>query len=238
MLTNNQILSALDTRMATFLAADVWKRDPFRCVPAEPFQALLNEAADIPSVLESLDSCRLHPRKAHLIAQKAVLKAVDLLDRLSQWFQSTLALSADPLWWPVSKPDGQTCLWFSNITMANCVIHFWAFSIICTTLVRELRADFPSLMKYEITLDGQVPESAHVSRKIMAESVQILQSVEYLMQDEMKLFGIASASMPFQTAWKALETKAIGGTVIQARDYDDAIGSVISKTYRNIKVPR
>ncbi|KAH7119193.1 N-terminal fungal transcription regulatory domain-containing protein [Dactylonectria macrodidyma] len=232
------ILNAFDTRTSTFLATDEWKIEPFRLVPAVPLQALMNEAIEIPSILEKLDSSKLNPASAYLVAHEALFGFVEILDRLSRWYRSTQLSSRGPLWWPVSRTGGQTHLWFSSITVANCLTHLWAFWIICATQIRQLRAEFPGLMEQGIEVDGQVPESAHVSQKIIQESVRILQSVEFLTQDEMKLYGIASAALPLHTAWKVLDTINNSGTDTCSSSCQKVIERIISKGFGDVLMPR
>lgn len=166
----------------------------------------MSEAITIPSILEDLDNYRSRiPDGTILVAQHAVLKFVRILDHLAQWYQGILSASQGTLWWPISNTDGETSLWFSSISMANCLTHFWAFWIICITNARGLRTEHASLKEIEIEVDGIALESELISERIIERSTWILQSIEFLTQDEMKLYGVASVYLPLQTACDILK---------------------------------
>jgi len=54
-------------------------------------------------------------------------------------------------------------------------------------------------------VDDHSPESQYISDKVTERATLILQSIEFLIQDKMKLYGVASVFLPLQTACSVLE---------------------------------
>lgn len=195
----------------------------------------MSEASAIPAILEEVGDCKSRSTVAECVAQDAVLRYVGVLHRLDQWFQSAKESLELPLWWPAWGATGIK-LSFPNITVANCLTHFWAFWIICVTQIRWLRCLFPELMGQQILVHAQSPESMRITQAILERSTRILQSAEYFTSDDMKFYGIASASFPLQTAWKALEMFpcSVGGVQPQNRRI---VEMIVRKGLQDILIP-
>jgi hypothetical protein len=228
-----QILHAFLSRRPTFLSATPWKRMPFRRIPATPLGSLMNEASVIPSILKKVDDAAALPtNEATIVALSAMIEFVQVLDSLGEWYQRITVGSDEPLWWPSSSLDGEPCLWFTSISAANCMTHFWAFWVICATQVRKLRAAYPLLRSSEVFLGGHVPESPHVSKSIAEHAMNILLSMGYLMQDEFRLFGIISAALPLRTACNLDQPDAqLCGVISQSRK---VISKIIQRGYQDV----
>ncbi|RKK76051.1 hypothetical protein BFJ71_g17013 [Fusarium oxysporum] len=228
------ILHSFVTRRSSFLAADSWKAEPFADISAKPLQALMNDISVIPAILEELDTCRFMPAsRAASHAENALSMIVAVVDRLTKSYHSTLL--SGPSWRYVSRAESEVSLWFPDITVANYQTHYWAFWIICVTHIRQLREDYPVLKEREVLVDGQAPESQDISEKLMALSTRIFQSIEFLIQDEMKLFGVASAALPFQTAYWLLK-KNNGSEDVCSGIYKQVLDKIVHKGYGNILV--
>ncbi len=155
-------------------------------------QALMSEAAAIPAILERIDA-----EGAGAVAEEALNNFAAVLGRLDSWADAfhASASASSPLFWFLPSNDGRRQhIWFQNITVANALTHFWAFRAICLTNIDELRASH-----------GSTAAHANEAKRL---SVMICQSIEYLMQDGMKLFGPTSVSLPLRTAY---EIFAAGG---------------------------
>lgn len=193
----------------------------------------MSEAIAIPSIIETLDPDTPHS------AQPALLRFLQVLQRLDEWYDATRASSTGPLWWLVSgtTPPGDTKLSFPDITVANYMTHFWAFSIICLTHITKLRRQLPERVEWEwmIRVHGQVPDGALLEEEVVGLAVRILRSAEYLLQDEMQFYGIASASFPLRTAWEALDGLGVGGEACweSAR----TIELIVQKGYEDVLMP-
>ena len=152
-------------------------------------QALISEAAEIPAILERMDA-----EGAGIVAEEALHHFADVLGRLDSWaddFHSSASASS-PLFWLLPSNDGRgQHIWFQNITAASALTHFWAFRAICLTNIDQLRA-------FHGSTAAHFDEAKNLS-------VMICQSIEYLMQDGMKLFGPTSVSLPLRTAYEIFE---------------------------------
>ncbi len=166
-----------------------WRTIPFRETAPSPMQALMSEAAEIPAILERMDA-----EGAGIVAEEALHHFADVLGRLDSWaddFHSS-ALAPSPLFWFLPSNHGRRQhIWFQNITVASALTHFWAFRAICLTNIDQLGAFHEST-------------AAHFD-EAETLSVMICQSIEYLMQDRMKLFGPTSVSLPLRTAYEVFE---------------------------------
>ena len=164
-----------------------------------PLQTLMSEASIFPAIVENLEARELtHGDDALALARNAVDMTVEVVHRLTRTLECA-AVSGSQWWW-YARRGGRACVWFPDISTANYLTYYWAFWIICVTHIRKLRADYPCLRDEDVWLDGAAPESGEVTEQLVDLSCRILQSMEFLTQDEMKLFGASSAVLPFQTA--------------------------------------
>ncbi|KAH6628048.1 hypothetical protein F5144DRAFT_577845 [Chaetomium tenue] len=186
---------AFSSRKSSFLAKEDWKSIPFRETPPSPVQSLMSEAAAIPSILERMDAEGDGAAEATLSAFEA---ALDRLDAWADDFCSSTPESSTMSWIQPSEDAERSSIWFQNITVANALTHFWAFKVICLRNIDQLRTSSSRPDSNQITETAYFEEAKRLS-------VMICQSVEYLMQDRMKLFGPQSVPMPLHTAYEAFE---------------------------------
>ncbi|KAF5509987.1 hypothetical protein CGCS363_v002201 [Colletotrichum siamense] len=226
----SEILHAFDTRKSTFLGAPEWKIEPFRDVVQDPLQTLLSEAGAIPAILEMLDHCS---DKNGLVARQAATQFLEAINRLDRWHKSVNMTVGDFTPLPETSLAG-TNFEFPNITVANSLSHYWAFWIICAIQIKRLAAQHPDISEDCLLIDGERPENEVVTRKVLRFSSSILASTGYLMREDMKLYGTASAFFPLHIARSALEMfggsdGAIGeelrknAEIIHQRGYDDVL---------------
>ncbi|KAK1447629.1 hypothetical protein CMEL01_09468 [Colletotrichum melonis] len=196
------ILHAFDTRKSTFLGAPEWKEEPFRRVVQDPLQALLSEACAIPAIFEMLDHCNDDSESA---ARKAAIQFVEAINHLDFWHKSANMTMGDLTRLQSVSPAGTASLGFPNITVANSLSHSWAFWIICATQIQRLAARHPNISQDCLLIGGEYPASKAVTQKVLQLATYILESTGYLMQEDMKLYGTASAFFPLHIARGALE---------------------------------
>ncbi|KAK3392928.1 hypothetical protein B0H63DRAFT_456853 [Podospora didyma] len=213
------------SRKASFLGTDEWRCLPFGLQPPSAMQQLLSEAAVIPSILERLDKASgLPPRDRAIVDRESLHDFVAVLGRLGQW--ETYLQSADqyPLSWV--KADAEegaiSCRWFNNITDANVLTHFWAFKVICLQNIDELAGNHPGM-----TSSSQFSTSF---RERVGLSVMISQSIGYLMQDEMKLFGPSSVIMPLRTAYDTFRAGS-SQCKVELRQCNEIISGILERGY-------
>jgi hypothetical protein len=190
-----------------------WKTVPFEFGTASPMQVLLSHAASIPSLLEKVDRWTQVPCEA---TQSTVNQAYgafkQVLANLQQWEESQKEQRNGPLYWPKSMggKDGpystsggmfDISLWFLDIPVANAFTHFWTFQIICLVHIAKLESQFSDWASFgALTIDESLPRSIYEAEYISELSTKICQSMEYQLQDEMRLYGPASVLFPLRTA--------------------------------------
>ncbi|TAQ91390.1 hypothetical protein B7494_g312 [Chlorociboria aeruginascens] len=202
------IFEAFRSRQSTFLALEEWKTTPFRLHPPSSMQCLLSEAVSLPAALQNVDRLeQLPPDVANDLAHEALHPLLDILGRLKTWNESYRYGTQGPLYWSKSVSSTQTkasssshiSLWFPCISVANILTHFWAIRVICLVHIDKLASSYVSL-NYEGLL-----QKIHIPVKSLKDdsielATRICQSMEYTMQDEMKLYGLASTLFPLSTA--------------------------------------
>jgi len=82
-------------------------------------------------------------------------------------------------------------------------------------------------------IGGDVPESTTVTKCLREIAISILESVNYLMQDDMKLYGATSLILPLQTAFQHLRSHhPTEKSLIEA--CDNSIDSIEGKGFHYI----
>lgn len=188
-----------------------WIYVPFSTYRASPIQSLLSEAAAIPSLLQQIDMLLSDPCQG---SSHDVINLVEYfmaaLDNLENWEIRLRTENTEPHYWSVfpdthitgaSPHDGYT--WYPNITMANVYTHLWAFRIICLSEISKL-ASLPSFIP-EIQSSSWQFDFNYTQENMIVLSKQICMSMEYLIQDRMRLFGPASTFFPLQAAYRVFQ---------------------------------
>jgi hypothetical protein len=163
----------------------------------------MTEATVIPSILVDIDRLKygLPGAKAPL----AILGDLrDLLEALANWNVSSPGLTNKPSFRVLGKIPNKAHLWFPDITTANAMTHYWTFWIMCVIYIRKLRKNHPELLDEDLLINGEGPESPLITEMAIQMSTWVFQSIEYLMQDEMRLFGAISTMLPTRIAYQFL----------------------------------
>jgi hypothetical protein len=171
---------------------------------------LLNKVAIVPTCLHQIDEMSDNPGQTDPSAITTLFSSLaNILVGLENWETSLQHGPDGPCYWPHATdsqpkegaPQTQdTALWFPNVTMANVFTHMWTFRIICMTELEKLALLFPWLILGEMSLTNQC-HLHHIQDHTLTLSNQICSSMEYLLQDEMKLFGPASTFVPLKTVY-------------------------------------
>ena len=186
----------------------------------------------VPATFEELDACKSMPaNRAAVVAHRSLIKLVEVANKLTQSYQS--ASASGRLWWYVPRADGKASVWFSDLSLAWYSTNHWAFWIICVMHIRHLREDYPDLRGEEVQLDGQAPESQNISEQLTELSTRILQSIEFHIQDEMKLYGAVSVTLPFQAAIYLLKKKD-GGDWLCSSTYNQVLDMIAYRGYQDM----
>lgn len=154
-------------------------------------QQLLSEAISVPSVLQRFDL--LQSRTSPLVNESKALKNAlkTTLHRLLAWEEGYKSTLMQPLYWAltVGIPDcQQTCLWFRDVTVANALTHYWALTAICFIHIQELRL---------VTEDHVIDDTQR--QQYLEPITKICQSIPYLFQENLKLYGPSSAAFLLST---------------------------------------
>ncbi|GKZ58795.1 hypothetical protein AnigIFM49718_004633 [Aspergillus niger] len=204
------MINAIQCRTPSFLGSDTWKMIPFAIFRPSPMQSLLSQAAALPLILHRIDN--ISGREASIGDQTeatSILNSVgDLLNSLNEWEASETNNATSPLYWyrdQSTKASEIPCIWFPGITMANAITYIWAFRIICLYEMERLASSLPQAnFDYWRILKEHHIESVQKSSANLLR--QICESMEYLLQEEMKLFGPASTILPLQVAYAVATT--------------------------------
>jgi hypothetical protein len=203
------LFQALNARKSTFLGQEKWLTLPFRHHSPSDMQTLMGDAAVLPSILEEIDSLQaLSPDTSVQRAYKVKDTLSEVLVRLSRW-DGRFEKEEKPNHKSLQHTEVTDCrqgelldFWFSSLLAANVYTHMWAFQIICLTELAKLSLVLRDCDGYGISRAGEAREE-HEGR-LHALATRICQCMEYLLQDEMMLYGPAAAMFPLKTAYNVL----------------------------------
>lgn len=168
-------------------------------------QSLISEAATLPSMLQQTDQLLASLDEAKAIG--LCNSYLGLLSKMQRWEISLQTKDPESLCIRSSYSNsrelasGGHSLWFPNITLANVYTHLWSFRIICALELICLVSLFPS-MKRQAFMPSLYLSAQNVQEHTEALAVHICFSMEYLIQDDMRLFGPASTLLPLQSAYR------------------------------------
>jgi hypothetical protein len=177
-------------------------------------QSLLNKAAIIPSHLSQSDILlgKAQGNFGHEV-KDLFNRFVDALIDLERWEVEYCQESDGWCYWPSDMPSAYPVseeyvsygkpLWFTSVTMANVYTNLWAFRIICFSELERLTHHFPCFDMTQEDIPLLKPlnlKRIHAYKATLAK--QICLSMEYLLRDEMGLFGPASTYFPLQVAYE------------------------------------
>ncbi|KAL4781988.1 hypothetical protein BJX76DRAFT_333897 [Aspergillus varians] len=198
------VIRALEKRESTFLSDRLWTEIPFLIFSPSPMQSLLNKALPLTALLQNIDIITSMDNPSLDGATSLFTSLIDIRAGLEEWEISLREAIDGPAYWEapsvgseISPGNRNTRLWFPNITLANVYTHLWAFSIICRSELENLIDRFPN-----IACQFSIPRNDfNAEMPVLAE--KICSSMEYLLQDEMRLFGPASTFLPLRFAHQA-----------------------------------
>ena len=172
-------------------------------------QTLIGDAAVLPSILEEIDSLQAFSLDTSVQRAYRVKDTLsEVLVHLSRW---------DGRFEKVKKPNHNSLqhtevtdfrqdevldFWFSSLLAANVYTHMWAFQIICLTELAKLSLFLRDCDGYSISRAEEAWEE--YDARLFGLATRICQCIEYLLQDEMMLYGPAAAIFPLKTAYNVL----------------------------------
>lgn len=201
-----QMISAIQKREITFLAQDTWTSIPFEGRPLPLMQALCNKALSIPGLLERYTETIQQGVNGEHTTLETLYKDFDkVLRDFRSWEARAVGLSQGPLFWekfadhPHSPPAERT-LWFPDVMTANSLTYCWAFQIIALTHLDHIHTAIDQSRGCNMQPSAdKVPRSRNEDT-IFKLAEWISDSMSYMMQPEMRLWGPASTFFTFTTA--------------------------------------
>lgn len=204
------MFQAFFTRKSSFLAQKDWKIIPFRHRPPSDMQSLLSDVASLPSILEATDILR--DNSSSIASTKALKLKTDvlcILNSLSRWkYRFETEATELPNFTHDKQSSGhpdeiEHVLWFPSLLIANINIHVWAFELVCLLEMERLQS-FLREHGYHTELEKNTSSENYIQTRTLELAIRICRSLKYLMQDEMRLHGPASAIFPLQIAYETL----------------------------------
>lgn len=227
-----QLLDAIHNRMPTFLEQEKWKLIPFSESAPSHIQQLINKTTVLPSILERIDILLCSDNESsHSKAEEIQMDLYSVLLDHDKWENTFASGYEGPISWPVlanfTELDSDsptdvgvasvfpTSIFFPNITVANTMIHYWSFTVV---ILSSLQTVYAFLQSSGLDCPSRTSQCSYEilqARKLDLAS-KICQSMEYLMQKEMKLYGPASTFQPLAIAKKVFRDAGTDGQ----RQYD------------------
>ncbi|KAH8649276.1 hypothetical protein BX600DRAFT_474857 [Xylariales sp. PMI_506] len=214
------IYKSIQVRRSCFLEQEQWQTVPFCLYPTLPLQTLLNHAALIPSLLERFDMLIHTPSEANRRDALDLWTSFgEVLKLLDTWEQSYRQGIQRPHHWLQASQNtshsflgGSESIWYQSIFAANGFTHLWAFRILCTMHRSKLESRYLNMAKdWTSTPLSETETGTRLADVCVYElATRICKSMEYLMQEEAKLYGSASTYFPIRMAYKAFGTNALG----------------------------
>lgn len=175
-------------------------------------QLLLNKASELPALLERYDD-KGNPSEASNFAAVERLwnDFRNFLRDLREWELMLDSQVPSRLVW--SRPNPRTTssnvnvFWFPDIMTANSLTHFWAFQIIARTHLSILGRTMMTKTGYCQQEPFHTFCESDDEKSTAALAEKICDSMPYLMQPEMRLYGPASAFFTFPTAIQVFQSE-------------------------------
>jgi hypothetical protein len=185
-----------------------WHTTPFQHFPPSEMQTLFGKVVHVPALLEEIDNVTAHPDtipvyKVLEIRAKLELVLHNLTERKSE---GELSLTSCP------SPQNFR---FPSLLAANVNTHVWAFQIVCLREINRID-EYLSRHTDPSSIDKNNPANITLTNA-GGLAVNICRSIDFLLQDELKLYGPASALFPLKIAFDLLNQDAVANAVWIAR---------------------
>jgi hypothetical protein len=169
-------------------------------------QQLLSQASKLPSLLERFDIISGSVEQTDCVAIGKLWQDFrNLMEKLQEWESAQWEQASSPLFWvrptqTSSAPSDAKDLWFLNLMVANSLTHCWAFKIIAKSHLDELGTTLAALDgdNSQGTLD--LSFISDIETPVATLAAMICDSMAYLLQPEMKLYGPSSTFFTLRAA--------------------------------------
>ncbi len=199
----------------------------------------MTHGSTIPSLLECMDTISsTHSCGEQCQCEETLAGFVTVLDSIQKWYDQFLTDWKTSLSYTLSQLKLQLAISFPDITVANCLTHFWALWLLCITSIRQLRAQHLNLIDKRLFINHVAPESNEIDELIVCYVSRILQSVDYFLQDEVKLYGVASMSIPLHTAYNVVEAGPTRFETPVHNLLEETRSKIRARGYQDILIPK
>ncbi|KAH8797261.1 hypothetical protein F5884DRAFT_874888 [Xylogone sp. PMI_703] len=188
------------------------------------FVQLITLTAVLPSLIERLDKLLTGNRqKPHAEAEEIQSELYSLLLTLEAWEDTFSTEYEGLLSWPVLTnlwelhPNSTnaaeesifpTSLYFPNITVANTITHYWSFTAVILSSLMTIHTFLQNYSPVGFLSTSQYSPEFLQTRNLDLAS-KICQSMEYLLQKDMKLYGPTSTFYPLSVAQRVFKEAGI-----------------------------
>lgn len=156
----------------------------------------MSVGASIPAALEAIDRISATSTSCQVLVCMDML--LHIIRQLNSWCHSYSTTLCHQHAFDYVESVSSKDIWYPDITVANSLTHFWAFWLICAIYIRRLGFNLGWPRHFADELLGQ-------EQVIRARSYSIMNSVPYLTQDHLKLYGATSLSLPVKVAYEYLQ---------------------------------
>ncbi|KAH7026791.1 hypothetical protein B0J12DRAFT_704894 [Macrophomina phaseolina] len=134
------------------------------------------------------------------------------IENLQEWESTQWSQAPSPLFW--SRPNHRTStspdakdLWFLNLMVANSLTHYWAFKIIAKSHLSELETALTAREGDNPQRTPSPPFDSVTEISVATLAGRICDSITYLLQPEMKLYGPGSTFFPLFIAFQVFRSE-------------------------------
>lgn len=164
-------------------------------------QAFLSDFVDLPGLFHQVDCLNISlstdsPPVSCPEIELHLSHLADISTRLDRWEHSLESPQYS------QKHADDRPISYPSVTMANIFTHLWAFKIIVIQEMAILKVAYSGNVS---SPSAQPRDETNDRTTTISLAKKITLSMEYLLKEEMGLFGPASSSYPLRVAWDVLK---------------------------------
>ncbi|KAK9772884.1 hypothetical protein SCAR479_10394 [Seiridium cardinale] len=195
------IFEAIYMRRRSFTSHHDWKTLPFKLQGQNIIQRLLTIAADIPPLLERFDSLdRVKGPKLELSALALSSDFRTIICHIDHVF----AMEADASsYWQLFPESPESRYRFAKLSIASVYLNYWLICAICFIHLHLLRVRYGVMDPVYASVGSE--EGSSPLDKAVENATNIYRSMDFVLQDEMRIQGPASRIFTARVAYDILK---------------------------------
>ncbi|KAH6647547.1 hypothetical protein BKA67DRAFT_662327 [Truncatella angustata] len=190
------IFEAIYMRRSSFTSHVDWKTKPFKLQGQNIIQRSLTIAADIPPLLEKFDA--LDKMDAFNQELSAIALTTGFRKIIRGIYESFVLEATAPSYWQVFPDDPDSPYRFTNLSTANIWLNYWLFRAICFIHLHLLQT------RYGVSDSADVNQESTLDQAV-EHATSIYRSMDFVLQDDMKIQGPASRIFTARVAYDILK---------------------------------